>query len=714
MGQYGRIGLTVTGMVVGSYLGGPLAVGFGGILGTLAGSMLFPSNQGGVGLPTNARASRSIVDGFSQTTLSTQIPVPLVFGKSLLHGNILSAILLGEGNKRLVSSVGIGEGTLTLQQLYLDGKEFNKLTNYAAARGDDNNKSWFEFYGDGQLSTINIANSGKKRIGGSGYQGDTVESYPIQILGVGAGDEVKFYIQHSFPAGGSSQSWTIKAKEQDHTEEYQLVSSSRFFEKFVVYEVPSGGCGGGTEQRKKSVEGCEETLHTASLPYEGKWIFILQVNSAGNNGYITFDAVEVLNDSGQDLAFNYHNTAYCLINLVKTASISSNLRFNFLVTGMSDNPATALRTILENGYFGLNIANEIDQDSFDSAASWCTTHGYKVNVALLDVSYANAIELIKNAGRLLLIRNAGVYKCIPEEDNTVAASFDEASDILPGSLEWGFIGKENKFNRLRVKYMDEAENYTLQDVILEDNIQIDADGYVREQTFDLSAVTSMSVAAELGNIYFKKSKFIDIYINFVIGFKDALVEVGDIVEITSGNLQFSAKEFRVLGIDEVENFGYQIYAVEHFAQIYDPLVNFNNWHPLPKKPVEPGVSAPPLVYIDSVSQEIIPLSGGGYQARMSVNYTVPGNDPAFKHVELWIRPGYSSVWEYVGINDSGNIKYSVSEAYLDYEVKLVSVSPSGEKSVFAESPNEYFYPTLAPFSTPAYGGGRWGVQPWGR
>jgi len=711
MGSYGRLVLALTGYVVGSYFG-PLGAALGYFGGLFAGSLLFPPKSPQLGLPAGASSGRVLVDGFSSTTLSTQVPVPLIFGKTMLCGNILSAILLGEGNKRMVATVGLGEAPLSLLQTYVDGVEFNKLNNYAPARGDDDNTSWLEFYPNGEESTITIANSGKKRIGGAAYQGETVESYPIRILGVGAGNEVEFELSHWSPAAGTSQTWTIKAKERDHVEEITLVQGSGYYQKYVEYEVPDNDCDGGSHTETEPVEGITKTKHQADLPYAGEWTFTLEVSQATNNGYIIFDAVRVLQDTGQELSYRYNSTAYCLLNLVKTPAISSSLRLNFLVQGLTDNPAEALRLILEDGYFGLNIAQEIDGASFDAAANWCAVKGYKVNVAFLDISYGDAIELIRNAGRLLLIRTGGVYKCIPEDDAQPVAHFDEAENILPNTLEWGYIGEENKFNRLRIKYSDEEENYTLQDLILEDVAQIEVDGYVREVTYDLSACTSMTVAAELGNVFFKKAKYINIWVKFEIGIKDAYVEIGDIIELSSSRLGFSHKLFRILKVDETERFGYAIYAVEHYPEVYDPDISFNNWHPAPANKPEVGDVGPTTVEIIGVSQEVYPVPGG-YQVRIQVSYVVPPDDPEFDHVELWVRPGYSTSWSFAGEDNTGTLGYVVPEAYVEYQLKLVTVAPDGEKTDFATSPFEYFYPVLAPYAHAGYGGGRWGVQPWG-
>ncbi len=705
MGDYGGLALSMVGYVVGSYFG-PLGAFVGYFAGSLAGGWLFPVGSAGrLSLPSGSGASRVLINGFSQTSLTTQVPVPIVFGKILLHGNFLSAILLAEGNKRLLATIGLGEGSLSLLQAFIDGQDFTTLTNYSAARADDS--SWIEFYDNGQVSAITIRNTGKKKLGGSAYQGQTVVSYSIQVMGAGT---LNFYLQHWSPAEGSSQTWNIKGQAEGQATPISLISDSGFFQKYVEYEVPDDKGGSSTE--KEFVEGNTETIHTVSLPYAGKWAFTLEVSQATNSGYINFDVAEVVTDTGQSVTFQYHNTAYVLINLVKTAAISSGVRFNFLVTGLSDNPASALRTILEDTNFGLGVVNEIDSNSFDTAVSWCSSKGYKLNVAFLDINYGEAIQLICSAGRLLLIRTGGVYKCIAEDDAQSVAAFDEQNNIIPGSLNWGYIGEESKFNRLRIKYVDEEEDYTLQDIILEDIAQIEADGYVREVTQDLSAVSSMLVAAELGNVFFKKAKFVNIWLKFSIGFKDATVEIGDIVELTSGSLGITSKAFRILKIDENEKFGYDVYAVEHYAEIYDPDINFTDWHPEPFEPPDPGITGPPYIYIDSFTQSIAPVLNG-YQVRVTANYTVPGGDPEFDHVALWVRPGYASAWSLVGEDSNGNIDYLVPEAYVDYEYKVITIAPDSEKTDFALSPTKYHYPTSGPYAYPGYGGGRWGVQPWG-
>ncbi|MFQ5645909.1 MAG: phage tail protein [bacterium] len=708
MGSFqGKIG-GITGYMVGTLFS--LA---GGPLGMLSG-LFMPLGVGGDLSGSSSGRGKGIVqvDGFGQTTLSSQEPVPIVFGETMLSGNITSAYLLGDNNNRLVTAICLGEAPLTLKNLWVDGRLFNTLENFAASRGNDQTNSWFEFYANGEAASISIANSGRKHIGNTAYEGNSVETYPISLLG-GVSPQVRIDLTHYAPAAGSAQSWVIKAKEENDVDFITLGSYSQYFIDYVEYQVaPGGSCfgSGGMDTKYSPVESTTRTSHTFTLSGFGKWTIRLEVTAADNAGFIIFEAVEVINDSGALIQYNYPNTAYCLINLVKTASISRSLSFYQEVSGYTDNPATALKNILEDPDIGLNISSELDDNSFIAAAGFCDSKGYTLDLAFLDINFGEALKMIMHCGRLMLIRTGGVYKCLPEEDSAVTVSFDTASNIIPGSLEWHSINKDEKFNRLRVKYADSQENYTIQDLILEDIAQIESDGYVREEVLDLRGVTSMAKAADLGNISLKKSKFINIYVSFEIGLKDALVEIGDIIQLTASDLNFTDKQFRVVKIEETGNFGYKIYATEHFSQIYDSDITVNNWHPqsLDFGGLDSlGVSQ---LSIDQISQSV-GVKNKGYYSIIDITYTVPAE--GFDHAELWARPLFQGNPVFVNISDNGTFTYYPPEAYVPYEFRLVAVDKERNKSDISQAPRRTFYPNLAPYSTPGYGGGRYGIQPYG-
>jgi hypothetical protein len=718
MGDFGSAAGGIIGYAVGSFFG-PFGAAAGYALGHYLGSALFGSAIGGGGMgvtyPDQKRKSTVLVDGFGQTTLSTQEAVPIVFGKTMLHGNLVSAYQLGENNRRLAVAVALGEGELSLYDLWVDGISFNRLTNFSSARGDDANTSWFEFYSTGQAAQITLSNSGVKSIGRSASQAEEVETYSIHILGSA---QVRFKLRHYAPEEGSTQTWTISGKEENDSAFTTFFTRSRTFREYVDYTytvVEPDDCGEyHTEEKRRRlpVESVTDTEESVTISTPGKWIFKLEVSSATNNGHIIFDAVVIDSDSGAVVNYRFHNTAYCLINLVRTSQVGSWPRFNFLVQGFTDSPAYALKFLLEDPSIGMNIANELDSDSFDQAAGFCSANGFKINIAYLNINYGDCIQLILNCGRLMLIRTGGVYRLIPEEHTPSAATFDTETNIFPNTLQWGFVDKDVKFNRLRIKYADEEENYTIQDLIIEDIEMIERDGFVREETLDLSGTTSMVAAGKLGNTFFKKSKYINVYVHFEVGLQDALMEIGDIIELTASELGYNNKYFRILKIEETDTFGYRIYAVEHYSEIYDDDITVNNWHPERLDIEGMGDNSLENIYIGEITQEIVPTGEGGYQNILTLDFTVP-DDEKFERVELWVKPGNHDYYNYVGQSDNGKLTYVPPESYIPYQFKLVTVDTDGNKTDFSQAPFTSYYPTLAPFTYPGWGGGRYGIQPYG-
>ena len=288
MGDFGGSAGGIIGYAVGSFYG-PFGAAAGYALGRYLGSAIFssPTGGGGMGLtyPDERRKKTVLVDGFGQTTLSTQEPVPIVFGKTMLHGNMISAYQLGESNRRLVTAVALGEGELSLYDLWVDGVSFNKLTNFAAARGDDAGSSWFEFYSSGQAAQITLSNSGVKSIGQSASAGEEIVTYSIHVLGTA---QVSFKLRHYASQEGSSQTWSLSGKEENDSVFTTFFTRSRTFQEYVEYTytvVVPDDCGEyHTEEKRKRlpVEGVTETEETVQITTPGKWIFKLEVSSASN------------------------------------------------------------------------------------------------------------------------------------------------------------------------------------------------------------------------------------------------------------------------------------------------------------------------------------------------------------------------------------------------------------------------------------------------
>ena len=101
-----------------------------------------------------------------------------------------------------------------------------------------------------------------------------------------------------------------------------------------------------------------------------------------------------------------------------------------------------------------------------------------------------------------------------------------------------------------------------------------------------------------------------------------------------------------------------------------------------------------------------------YQNILTLNFGVPSDDK-FSHVELWIKSGNHEHYTYIGQSDNGKLAFVPPESYIPYQFKLITVDTDGNKTDFSQAPFTSFYPTLAPFTYPGWGGGRYGIQPYG-
>lgn len=708
----GNWALAAVGTIVGSFFGYP---GLGFTLGMVAGNFLFPTKTGSQSVQQDT-PNYSANNGFGVTTGTTQVPVPVCFGTVMLDGNIIEAYNLGEGNSRLLCVLALGEYTgepdPSLLNLWVDGIEFTKLSNYSASRA--NKKSWYEFYPTGARTTINVSNLGTKGIGQVlDANGESHTSYAIEILGEPAAVDV--HLNHYSKEAGSTQNWKIEYKQEGAAEFTELGSYSQTFRKSVEYEQPSG-C--SSETITEYVEGYTRTTHSFSGLPAGTLYFKVTLISVTNQGNLLWEDVKITADEGRVLTIHYPYTTYLLINLVKgdTDEISS-ATFKALAAWKNSNAADAVKYIMQDSELGLGITTEIDQPSFDAAAAWCSANGRLIGGAFIGAAYDQTIRMILDAAGLFLVKTGGRYKLLPDRDDESRATFTLGENILPGTFTWGMIDQQDRFNSLRVKYADSQEDYTQQDVLVADPAIVDSDNYVAESTLDLSLINDQAVAQLRGEECYKKAQLSEVWCNFSIGLQDARVEPGDIVTVVNPSIGWTsvvARKFRIAALDEIEEeqgrFGYQLQCVHHVPESYVKDYAWHDWHPeVLEFPID--IPVMPQVFIDSIVQAAY-LSSGVWRVRLTIAWTPPEED-SFDHIELWSRPEYDANYSYISRDDSGTVRFEVPETYITWWFKLMAVSKDGTKQEIDQAPARAYYPTTAPHKYPGWGGGRWGRQPWG-
>jgi len=663
-------------------------------------------------------------NGFGGIQLGESTPISVIFGTAHTNGNLIRGHVLGAGNQRFIGVMSIGEYTgepsPVLSNLFISGQPFNELSNYSAGRADD--KSWFEWYPDGAATTINIDNGGVKPISEKIVDNDEHISYPIEMYG--AGGSATISVNHYSPAVGSTQTWKISYKEGIGGAWVEFVNTTQLFRQSVDYEAPSG-C--GTTTKTAYVEGWERTIHTVSNLPVGEIYFRVSMTSDVAEGYILWENIDITLDPGRDVVFRSPGTSYVLINLIKNDEVKR-MNFRAEVTYKNENAADAIQYLLEDSEIGLGLGSQIDKTSFVEASSWCAANGRVIGIALKNIAFDRALELILEASGMYLIKTAGKFKLLPDRNDAPVNTIYEASDVLIGTFEWGASDKQSTINRLRVKYTDSADGFTKNDVIVEDYQRVSEDGYLREKTLDLSPVRTISLAQRRAEQIYNRETLSDIWCAFSVGIRNSRQEPGDIIQIVYDEIGWTEADnmlFRVIDMEEITSedgmFGYKVSCVRHDPAIYSQTLNWNNWQTANTLPTfqDTPIQVVENIIISAITQtEHLSSSVGDTQIwEVDLNVTfVPSLLENVVGYKIYGSPSYTAAYTLLGSVSSTETTFILLavEPYITWNFKVVMVSESGEEGNLLTSPYASFYPQLYNAGkSPGYGGGYYGEQPYG-
>ena len=92
-------------------------------------------------------------------------------------------------------------------------------------------------------------------------------------------------------------------------------------------------------------------------------------------------------------------------------------------------------------------------------------------------------------------------------------------------------------------------------------------GFLLEQRFDFSTITSPYQAEEMAEIILRRSRE-SLGLNITATFKAYELHIGDIVNVTLSGLGFSSKAFRVLSMNFNEDYTVSLNLVEYQASHY--------------------------------------------------------------------------------------------------------------------------------------------------
>ena len=259
----------------------------------------------------------------------------------------------------------------------------------------------------------------------------------------------------------------------------------------------------------------------------------------------------------------------------------------------SDNPILQLLDYLRNDRFGMGIANSYFDSNFadwQTATDVCdaniTPYSGASQIDLMDShtvvdTSKKAIDNVKEfirGSRSYLNFSKGVYNVLVE--TTGSASITLTEDNIIGGISVISKNKNSRYNRVIVNFTNPDKNYqsdTAQFPPVDETGLASADqhatmktadgGLLLEVRFDFPMLTSPYQAQEMAEIILRRSRSsLDISLTADATALD--LAVGDIVNVTHATPSFSAKAFRVQGMNVNSNHTVSLQCTEHQDSFY--------------------------------------------------------------------------------------------------------------------------------------------------
>ena len=259
----------------------------------------------------------------------------------------------------------------------------------------------------------------------------------------------------------------------------------------------------------------------------------------------------------------------------------------------SNNPVLCTLDYMRNTRFGLGIANSYfdgDYADWQTAADVCDTdvtpYGSASAIDLLDMNYVldtkkkcidNLKEMVGGFRGYLNYAN-GEYKVLAE--STGSASISLTEDNILGGIKVSSLTRNGRFNRVIVTFVNPDKNYQADEIQwppVDDSGLTSADqhaqmkvadgGFLQEGRFDFPTITNIYQAEELAEVICRRSRN-----NMNVALRcDATgldLMVGELVTVTHSTPSFSAKTFRVQGMQVNSDLTVELQLTEYQAAFY--------------------------------------------------------------------------------------------------------------------------------------------------
>ena len=373
----------------------------------------------------------------------------------------------------------------------------------------------------------------------------------------------------------------------------------------------------------------------------------------------------------------------------------------------SDNPILQLLDYLRNDRFGMGIANSYFDSNFadwQTATDVCdaniTPYSGASQIDLMDShtvvdTSKKAIDNVKkfvSGARAYLNFSGGIYNVLVETSGSASITLTE--DNIIGGISVQSKNKNSRYNRVIVTFTNPDKNYqndTVQFPPVDETGLASADqhatmktedgGLLLEGRFDFTMLTSPYQAQEMAEIILRRSRT-SLDINLVADGTALDLAVGDIVNITHATPSFSAKPFRVQGMNVNSDYSVSLQCSEH----QDSFYTFGTQQEVASIPnttlPNPFVIQPPASV--TLSDQLIEYNDGTVIVALDVTIGAsPDNFIDFYQVEYKLSTDSDFIIYAQGSGLNHRVLNVIDQQ--TYDVRVKAVNSAGVSSTFVSA-----------------------------
>jgi len=373
----------------------------------------------------------------------------------------------------------------------------------------------------------------------------------------------------------------------------------------------------------------------------------------------------------------------------------------------SDNPILQLLDYLRNDRFGMGIANSYFDSNFadwQTATDVCdaniTPYSGASQIDLMDShtvvdTSKKAIDNVKEfvrGSRSYLNFSGGIYNILVE--TTSSASITLTEDNIIGGISVNSKNKNSRYNRVIVNFTNPEKNYqsdTVQFPPVDETGLASADqhatmktadgGLLLEGRFDFPMFTSPYQAQEMAEIILRRSRSsLDISLTADATALD--LAVGDVVNITHATPSFSAKAFRIQGMNVNSDHTVALQCSEH----QDSFYTFGTQQEVASIPTttlpNPFVIQPPASV--TLSDQLIEYNDGTVIVALDITVGAsPDNFIDFYQVEYKLSTDSDFIIYAQGSGLNHRVLNVIDQQ--TYDVRVKAVSTAGISSTYVSA-----------------------------